>query len=60
MKAVDLENAIAYAKRFIQEAEACEANAHHPSFIQSGQQAAATKRASMDLTRALAKLRRPD
>lgn len=59
MKAVDLENAIAYAKRFIQEAEACEAGAH-PSFIQSGQQAAATKRASMDLTRALAKLRRPD
>lgn len=59
MKAVDLENAIAYAKRFIQEAEACEADIH-PSFIQSGQQAAATKRASMDLTRALAKLRRPD
>lgn len=59
MKAVDLENAIAYAKRFIQEAEACEADSH-PSFIQSGQQAAATKRASMDLTRALAKLRRPD
>lgn len=59
MKVDDLSEAVALAKRFIKEADQCKRSTIH-AYVESGAQAAATKRASMDLTRALAKLRRPN
>jgi hypothetical protein len=62
MKVDDLIDAENCARRFLKEAKLCTSinsvNQTHRR-VDSGPQAAATKRASMDLTRALAKLRRP-
>ena len=60
MTNTDLQNAIATAHRFLDEAALCEPMTGCMSnYIEPGAQAAATKRVSMDLTKALAKLRHP-
>ena len=51
--------AVAEAKRFLDAANAAPSEAPHDSFPAS-KETAAVRRASMDLTRALAVLRRPD
>lgn len=53
-----LEQAVAEARRFIDRAENCKFANYSPSEIEGGSTAAAMKRASLDLTRALAELRR--
>jgi len=61
-----LEKAVAEAKRFIEAAAVVKRSAGHSSYgsrsddpwYEGGQQCAAAKRASMDLSRALAGLRR--
>lgn len=55
MNKIDLDVAIEEAKRFIKKAEACKGE----NYVKSGKPAAACKRASMDLSRALADLRNP-
>jgi hypothetical protein len=58
MKSFNLHKAVHLANRFIEEAKKCqEMDAPMSEYIEPGEQAAATKRASMDLTKALAKLR---
>jgi len=58
MKNTELQLAIATAHRFLDEAALCERmKGVMGEYIEPGAQAAATKRASMDLTKALAKLR---
>jgi hypothetical protein len=62
MNKSDLDIAIAEAKRFIETAQKCTVygNPVTSNSIRPGREAAACKRASMDLTRALANLRHPD
>jgi len=62
-----LNTAIAEAKRFLKAAEAAKCAATYESgqgrdkheYVEGGKLSAAAKRASLDLTRALANLRRP-
>lgn len=58
MKACDLANAKAEALRFLRLCEKCEYTKNGTDII-PGKEAAACKRASLDLTRALADLRHP-
>ncbi len=58
MKTLLLQKAVDAAARFLEAAADCqELGAPMSEYIEPGAQAAATKRASMDLTKALAKLR---
>jgi len=59
MNIADLEVAIAEAKRFLAAAEKCKSIQQPCKWVPAGRDAAACKRASMDLTRALADLRHP-
>ena len=58
MKTENLDRAVAEARRFIQIAERVKVNPRG-HVIDCCKETAATKRASMDLTRALSDLRRP-
>ena len=59
MRRTDLEAAVVEAKRFLERAERALSADHDPRFPGVyGQEAAAVKRASMDLTKALPSLRR--
>lgn len=57
MNTNDLNNAVAEAKRFIKAAKSCEEL--YKGEIHPGREAAACKRASMDLSSALVDLRHP-
>ena len=59
MRRTDLEAAVAEAKRFLERAERVLSADHDPGYPWIyGPEAAAVTRASMDLTRALAKMRK--
>ncbi|RRJ85924.1 hypothetical protein EG850_11095 [Gulosibacter macacae] len=59
MRRSDLEEAVAEARRFLDRAERALSADHDPDYpYLYGPEAAAVKRASMDLTKALPKLRR--
>lgn len=61
MKVDHLNDAVANARRFIARAEKCKPLAGAAfEFIEPGAQAAAAKRASLDLSRALSTLRKSD
>lgn len=60
-----LENAVKEAQRFIGKVRELRDNALHTSplgkrYIETGKHTGAVKRSSLDLTRALAELRKPD
>jgi len=67
MTVISLKRAIEEAKRFIRAAEEVEITLVTPddettrtySYVVTGKESAACKRASMDLTRALAEMRKP-
>ena len=57
MRYYDVKNAIAEAKRFIEKAGNVRSQPNS-SYVEPGADSAAAKRASLDLTKALAKMRR--
>lgn len=66
MKVERLENAVKEAQRFLGKVRELRDNAAHADklsgkrYIETGKHTGAVKRSSMDLTRALAELRKPD
>lgn len=54
-----IKSAVADAKRFIERAEVFDAATKHPGGYATPKESGALRRASMDLTRSLADMRRP-